>query len=254
MDENSDNDAPLNLVVTKSPSIEPAGQKFMILGLRTQNTGSSTFQMPPNEIRGAQQSSMHQTRQHRPVMNVEVDEVALSTPGSKSQAEDVDDDDVGEDYTADDMDPDWLPDRDATLMNELSIYEYFEKFKNDIFSDHDTDASSVAEDQETERRSNKQTKENSQPKKSKFSLRRRNKDLKERRLAYERIDGTVVAARRVKPPCNCRMRCYDKFSEPIRTELLSKILELSQSGQNQFLSNHITVIDTVRPRVRISNK
>lgn len=53
-----------------------------------------------------------------------------------------------DDYTDDVDDPDWIPDGDATQLNNLTIYEYFENFKNNI-SDADT-GESGAEDVEIE--------------------------------------------------------------------------------------------------------
>lgn len=76
-----------------------------------------------------------------------------------------------------------------------------------------------------------------------------NKNRKERGLKYVRKDGTVVPARQVKPPCGCRMKCYEKYSEPIRQKLLTNLLRLKSDSQNQFLANHITVQYTSRPQV-----
>lgn len=147
------------------------------------------------------------------------------------------------DYTDDDDDPEWMPDGDASQLNDLTIYEYFEKFKTDILSERESDTSSAGEQDV-----GAQT-DDEEPQESKSKMRKRNRIRKEKGFTYKRMDGTVVPARRVKPPCECRMRCYDKFPESVRQNLLSQLLALSQSGQNQFLSSHITVMNTVRPKV-----
>ncbi|XP_062549745.1 uncharacterized protein LOC134214372 isoform X2 [Armigeres subalbatus] len=165
---------------------------------------------------------------------------------SSIQASYLNDDEYDNDFT-DDADPDWLPDGDATLLNDLSIYEYFEKFKNHDLSDHDAYSSSEAENDAADIAE-------PQPKRSKLHLQKKNKKLKEKGLPYKRNDGTTIPARFVKPPCCCRMRCFEKFSEPIRNKLLHGLLALTQSGQNQFLSSHISIINTIRPKVLISRR
>ncbi|XP_065090549.1 uncharacterized protein LOC135711607 [Ochlerotatus camptorhynchus] len=176
-------------------------------------------------------------------------DLSLSAQSDRKEATDenwnyLDTSQSDNDYTADDdCDPEWMPDGDASQLNDLSVYEYFEKFKNNVLSDHESGASSAGEDEVDE-----------EPLDNKSKMRKRNRILKEKGSSYKRMDGTVVQARRVQPPCGCKMRCYDKFSESVRQNLLLKLLTLTQSGQNQFLSNHIVVINTVRPKVLISRR
>ncbi|XP_055523150.1 uncharacterized protein LOC129717309, partial [Wyeomyia smithii] len=60
--------------------------------------------------------------------------------------------------------------------------------------------------------------------------------------------GTVVPAREVKPPCNCRMKCSEKYTAEIRRKLLQNLLRLNFQSQTQFLANHIEVKYTARPQ------
>lgn len=70
---------------------------------------------------------------------------------------------------------------------------------------------------------------------------------------YVRADGTVVSSRNIKPACNCvKRKCYEKYSNHTRSQLLHNLLQLSTSGQNQFLSNHMALKTTSRPTVRIT--
>lgn len=84
---------------------------------------------------------------------------------------------------------------------------------------------------------------------SKQKLKRQNKRNKEKGLQYTRNDGTVVSARSIKSACSCRRYCGKKYPDMIRAQLLSNLLQLKMSGQNQFLANHISVINTARPKV-----
>ncbi|XP_055627676.1 uncharacterized protein LOC129769426 isoform X3 [Toxorhynchites rutilus septentrionalis] len=85
-------------------------------------------------------------------------------------------------------------------------------------------------------------------------MRAENQSRKVRGRQHETGKGIIVPARRVKRPCHCRMRCYEKFSEPVRKQLLSNLLKLTSSGQHQFISSHMTIIRTVRPKVLISSR
>lgn len=85
---------------------------------------------------------------------------------------------------------------------------------------------------------------------SKQRLRHQNNLSKEKGLQYIRLDGTIVPARSIKASCNCKRNCGKKYHDVTRTELLSNLLKLKASGQNQFLANHISVTKIARPKVR----
>ncbi|XP_053685829.1 uncharacterized protein LOC128735366 [Sabethes cyaneus] len=233
LNENYNHETPLNLIVNKTPKVDSGVQSApsKVLDLRKKNDSTPIFHQETLET-NHKLSEMYQTTQRENCG-------PLNTTNSGSWI----------DFTDDEIDPDWVPDGDATLLNNLSIYEYFEKYKNNI-SDNDSDADAETEEtNETEPKSGEP-----QPKKRKLNLRMQNKILKIKGLPYTKVDGNTVPARQVQPPCSCKMRCYDKFSEPVRKRLLASLLDLTQSGQNQFLSSHIAVIKTVRPKVLISRR
>lgn len=84
---------------------------------------------------------------------------------------------------------------------------------------------------------------------SKQHMRNRNKRNKEKGLEYQRRDGTIVPARSIKPSCNCKLDCGKKYPDATRRKLLSSLLQVKSSGQNQFLASHISVTKTARPKV-----
>lgn len=88
-----------------------------------------------------------------------------------------------------------------------------------------------------------------EPKISKAKAKLLNKRRKEKGLEYTRPDKTVMSARKIRAPCDCRLKCRKKYSDAIRAKLLQNFLNLKLSGQNQFLASHITVTKTARPMV-----
>lgn len=83
----------------------------------------------------------------------------------------------------------------------------------------------------------------------KANIRKLNKELREKGLKYTRADGTIVPARNIKAACDCRLKCKEKYDDSVRKQLLANLLRLKLSGQNQFLSSHITIVKTARPQV-----
>ncbi|XP_055632844.1 uncharacterized protein LOC129773272 [Toxorhynchites rutilus septentrionalis] len=228
--ENSVDDTPLNLVVIK--------------------------QVQTSSFRQRRLSTLLDLRRNKPmIIQDQLDIVSPQLAQEESrrfpQAVDFSDCEHAEDFSDDNMDPDWLPDGDATTLNDLSIYEYFEQFKNDHLSDNNSEVSLAIEENEHIFQADVGE---PQAKKSKSFSPKENRKLKEKGLQYIKRDGTLVPARHVQPPCACRMRCNEKFSEPVRKKLLASLLDLTYPGQNQFLSSHITVISTVRPQVLISRR
>lgn len=85
-----------------------------------------------------------------------------------------------------------------------------------------------------------------------ISRRKINQIAKTKGHSYVRADGTVVPARTVKPACCCtKLKCKEKYTYEVRCQLLKNMLELSASGQNQFLSNHMALRTTARPTVML---
>ncbi|XP_021707751.1 uncharacterized protein LOC110678758 isoform X2 [Aedes aegypti] len=242
LDENSTTDAPLDLVVVKPTTTISTDQigSPMVLDLRKKNIAID-YKSPTTTRLMPEKLSL--PKGHSKLTSNAISD-SLGEPILNDEQMDAVD---SGDYTDDDLDPEWMPDGDATLLNELSIYEYFEKYKNENLSDNDTDVENIDINVEVDSGE-------PQPNKKKADSRRKNQKLKEKGLSYKRADGTIVPARRVQSACNCKMRCSEKFSEPVRKELLLKLLELKQSGQNQFLSSHMSVINKLRPKVLISRR
>lgn len=178
---------------------------------------------------------------------------------------------------------------DPTFLNEFSIFECFEGYRNmqtddEEFPDSDDDNFDLRpaiqqkcqgpktkndagegrrEDEQNDSNELQKNEENetintthhnlenelNDPKIKKVSLRVRNKQLKLKGMSYTRPDGTVVPARSVKKGCECKMKCSEKYSDNVRQQLLRNLLALKMSGQNQFIANHMIITKTVHPKV-----
>lgn len=176
---------------------------------------------------------------------------------------------------------------DLTLFNEFIVEEYFEKYDNQTLLNDDDD--NLLEEKENNGMQDylffffniyqtqnfsftvpsarqhaidvdlqngdlgfEELNTNSPPKKQNYRKAIKNSRMKG--LEYTRIDGSIIPARSVKPPCSCtKYKCHEKYSEEIRQKLLSNLLKLTTSGQNQFLSNHISIRTTARPKVKIQH-
>ncbi|XP_053694607.1 uncharacterized protein LOC128742300 [Sabethes cyaneus] len=78
-----------------------------------------------------------------------------------------------------------------------------------------------------------------------------------RGLGYRRYAGRgcSVPPRSVKPPCSCsKFKCFLKLDDATRAKLLEGLLKLTICGQNQFLSNHLTIRTTIRSQVPNSKR
>ncbi|XP_055522412.1 uncharacterized protein LOC129716601 [Wyeomyia smithii] len=184
---------------------------------------------------------------------------------------------------------------DPTLLNDLSIYEYFEEcqYQQTDDSSYSPDDSDTKAKRPSWRRKRKNERKNTKLAKNstsvsiddlvhgesttdtnkgskqlwnfsgaealdlechevqekKVNIRKRNKLFKERGLIYTHSDGTVVPARVVKPACDCKLKCQEKYPDSVRKQLLANLLRLKLSGQNQFLSAHMKVTRTARTKV-----
>lgn len=142
---------------------------------------------------------------------------------------------------------------DSALLNDFSIFEYFEPYRIDSFDNADDDQVEQISDSEEIDMSghclDDIEKEEVVNKVPAVSLRIMNKDRKEKGMEYTRKDGTVVPARRLRPACNCRMKCNEKYNDDTRQLLLQNLLRLKLSGQNQFLACHMSVTETKRYKV-----
>ncbi|XP_058831239.1 uncharacterized protein LOC131689897 isoform X2 [Topomyia yanbarensis] len=77
---------------------------------------------------------------------------------------------------------------------------------------------------------------------------------KEQGLSYIRINGSEAPPRQLKESCACRKMCYIKIPNKSRLKLLENLLKLSFRGQNYFLSSHMKVMVTKRPRISSSKR
>lgn len=98
------------------------------------------------------------------------------------------------------------------------------------------------DDEHTESGSNIQEKVSSGDK-----LRR---EYKTRGLSYTTRTGRIFPARAVRPnngAC-CKFQCFNRVPDEVRPQLLENLLQLSQSDQRKFLSDHICSMPGARPR------
>ncbi|KAL1374941.1 hypothetical protein pipiens_017799 [Culex pipiens pipiens] len=137
---------------------------------------------------------------------------------------------------------------DPSLLGDLSIYEYYESFKATC-DESPAKLNKTAFSDVDELCMDELAKETLEHTTRKISLRKTNRIAKEKGLQYVRKNGTIVQARRVRAPCKCKKKCYDKYTLSVRRQLLSNFLRLKSSGQNQFLANHMVVKLTTRVRV-----
>ncbi|XP_062542476.1 uncharacterized protein LOC134210447 [Armigeres subalbatus] len=175
--------------------------------------------------------------------------------------------------TLNDEEDDDAPIGDATFLDMFSIEEYFEPYHNHTIvglyeDDVEIDVDDHSGDDENGKESNIQNREErlsridksvekgtdvdydmgfqeiSQeevPKQSNACCNKVNQLRKVKGLSYRRSNGSTVPARNIKAPCKCAiLQCYAKYSKDLRNSLLSNLLKLSKSGQNQFISNHIS--------------
>ncbi|XP_058828133.1 uncharacterized protein LOC131688024 [Topomyia yanbarensis] len=194
-------------------------------------------------------------------------------------------DDIENQYEDDVSEEEEDAEGDPTLLNDFSIFECFEKYRNMITDDEEFSNSEDEYDFQRDRRSEKLKskitavddehsilhldekkngcnntthhileKELHEPKKKEMTLRKRNKLLRMKGMSYTRSDGTVVPARSTKEGCHCRLECAKKYSEAVRKQLLQNVLDLNLSGQNQFIANHMVVTKTARPKLPDPNQ
>ncbi|XP_055523040.1 uncharacterized protein LOC129717212 [Wyeomyia smithii] len=150
-----------------------------------------------------------------------------------------------------------------TIMNEFDITDYFEKFRNESLLSDDAEYLPDTDKCNNAGPSGKLPgdfgfQEMIEPEAARIKEKCRriiNHTAKTKGQSYIRDNGTVVPVRAVKPACNCtKLKCKEKYSEDVRRQLLQNMLELTASGQNQFLSNHMALRTTARPTVLNSRR
>nr|XP_029716992.1 uncharacterized protein LOC115260202 [Aedes albopictus] len=192
----------------------------------------------------------------------------------------VDENDLEDKFYDSSSDPDWNSDDASETtdetdydLNDLSIFEYFQKYHtlDELGLDDDLEIQETpppdqsfdkGETSALQEHVNKATminlsieamevmaRECLEPKVSKAKERANNKRRKEKGLQYTRSDGIVIPARKIRPACSCRRRCFNKYPDHVRSKLLRNFLNLKLSGQNQFLANHMEVSKTARRKV-----
>ncbi|XP_062710640.1 uncharacterized protein LOC134284011 [Aedes albopictus] len=162
---------------------------------------------------------------------------------------------VTHEYDDDDEDDeDFVPQGDASLLDDFSIFEYFESFRNQSIIDEDENEDNPANAANNYEKFDEMgfadldREDDEVP--TNVSKKLSNKLRKEKGLSYVRKNGTEVAARKLRKACTCMKRkCYEKFNDALREKLLRNLLELKSSGQNQFLSQHVAVTFVERHRV-----
>ncbi|XP_029719338.1 uncharacterized protein LOC115261580 [Aedes albopictus] len=162
---------------------------------------------------------------------------------------------VTHEYDDDDEDDeDFVPQGDASLLDDFSIFEYFESFRNQSIIDEDENEDNLANAANNYEKFDEMGFADLDREYDEVpinvSKKLSNKLRKEKGLSYVRKNGTEVAARKLRKACTCMKRkCYEKFNAALREKLLRNLLELKSSGQNQFLSQHVAVTFVERHRV-----
>ncbi|XP_058836092.1 uncharacterized protein LOC131693570 [Topomyia yanbarensis] len=134
---------------------------------------------------------------------------------------------------------------DATLLNDFSLFEYFQSYHHETLI-NETDSTDISDEEEL----GLGFKEFEAPSSKKRDSNSKNKDLKERGLEYTRSNGKKAPARSIKAPCECsKMACHLKYNADMREKMLKSLLQLKSSGQNQFLSSHIDIKYAAKHRV-----
>ncbi|XP_038121649.1 serine/arginine repetitive matrix protein 1-like [Culex quinquefasciatus] len=117
---------------------------------------------------------------------------------------------------------------DTSFLNDCTIREYFEPFKN-----------FMPDDEEPAKHKNGSQK----------YTRKGVRAARERGTGYVRRNGTVVPGRKLKAPCSCSRSCGEKFTEEVRTEMFVNLLQMKRTSQHQFLACHVAVTKSKRTRV-----
>ncbi|XP_062554040.1 uncharacterized protein LOC134219336 [Armigeres subalbatus] len=160
--------------------------------------------------------------------------------------------DDNEEDDKDDEDGDDGVQGDATFLNDFSIFEYFEPYRNQSVADEDDLKNNATNHDEFDEMGFAQLERDAANDETRANVMKKltSKKMKEKGLEYIRTNGITVPARKVQQTCNCMKRkCHEKFSDELREKLLKNLLLLTLSGQNQFLSNHVTVTYVHRHRV-----
>ncbi|XP_058821270.1 uncharacterized protein LOC131683363 [Topomyia yanbarensis] len=184
--------------------------------------------------------------------------------GNNSSKNDGDEDSDSE-YEGVDDDAQEIRIGDLTLFNEFIVQEYFEKYENQTLlnDDDDDDDGNLLEGKENKGPSSHHATEtalqnvdlgfdeiNTRNSPTKYrNYRKAIQNSRMKGLEYTRTDGVLIPARSVKAACSCtKYKCHEKYSTAMREKLLINLLKLTTSGQNQFLSNHISIRTTARPK------
>ncbi|XP_056637703.1 uncharacterized protein LOC130445840 [Diorhabda sublineata] len=71
---------------------------------------------------------------------------------------------------------------------------------------------------------------------------------------YATLRGKLIRAKRMKPPCNCRKKCFDLMSNEEREIIFKHFYQLSYDGQSQFISDFVEEKEKATQRLRRNDK
>lgn len=71
---------------------------------------------------------------------------------------------------------------------------------------------------------------------------------------YVTLKGKLIRAKRMKPPCNCRKKCFDLMSNEERKIIFKNFYQLSYDGQSQFISDFVEEKEKATQRLRRNDK
>ena len=80
----------------------------------------------------------------------------------------------------------------------------------------------------------------------------RYKEMCIRDREYINKKGKVIPAKTIKPPCSCRLKCYDKISENERQEIFNSYGNVGNSNdiKKQFIRSCVDSQPVARSRKR----
>lgn len=66
---------------------------------------------------------------------------------------------------------------------------------------------------------------------------------------YVTLKGKLISSKSMKPPCQCRKKCYEQFNDVERAAIFADYYSLSKEGKDQFLASNIK--EEVKQRMRL---
>lgn len=85
---------------------------------------------------------------------------------------------------------------------------------------------------------------------SKAWVRNFEKEKKAKGLEYVNSKNKIIKKKSLLPPCSCRMKCFEKFSNENRETILYNYYNLPKESQQQFIASSVIETDKKVQRVR----